>query len=105
MDSYQKDLIQEHANLVVRIKTLNKQIDDIKDNTFNNIDKCDQIEFANKCIQLSGMKVYEKALRARLYNAGINYINNHYSENIGTVEALTTCCFEEDDKSDVDCGN
>lgn len=55
----------EHSELVERIKQLNDYV------YSKESDKDDKIEFANKCIQLNGMKTYEKALRARLENQDI----------------------------------
>ena len=60
MNNYQKALVEEHSNLVVRIQKLHDWIysdKPIKD---------DKVEFANKCIQLAAMKKYEEALRARI---------------------------------------
>ncbi len=60
-----QSMITEHSELVERIKKLHNYIySDVSD-------KDDKVEFANKCIQLSAMKKYEEALRARLENQNI----------------------------------
>ena len=79
MDNYQKALVEEHSNLVVRIQKLHDWIysdKPIKD---------DKVEFANKCIQLAAMKKYEEALRARLENAGIVFENGNYFEHVASI--------------------
>ena len=55
----------EHSELEERIKQLNDYVYSKESN------KDDKVEFANKCIQLSAMRTYEKALRARLENQDI----------------------------------
>lgn len=80
MNNYQKDLIEEHSNLVVRIQKLHDWIysdKPIKD---------DKVEFANKCIQLAAMKKYEEALRARIENIGITFENGNYFEHVATIK-------------------
>lgn len=62
----------EHSELVERIKQLNDYV------YSKASDEDNKIEFANKCIQLNGMKTYEKALRARLENKDIIYENGEY---------------------------
>ena len=79
MNNYQKALVEEHSNLVVRIQKLHDWIysdKPIKD---------DKVEFANKCIQLAAMKKYEEALRARLENAGIVFENGEYFERVASI--------------------
>ena len=79
MNSYQKALIEEHSNLVVRIQKLHDWIysdKPIKD---------DKVEFANKCIQLAAMKKYEEALRARLENVGIVFEEGQYLEKVASI--------------------
>ena len=80
MDNYQKALIEEHSNLVVRIQKLHDWIysdKPIKD---------DKVEFANKCIQLAAMKKYEEALRARIENIGITFENGNYFEHVASIK-------------------
>ena len=81
MNNYQKALIEEHSNLVVRIQKLHDWIysdKPIKD---------DKVEFANKCIQLAAMKKYEEALRARIENIGITFENGNYFEHVAAIKA------------------
>lgn len=79
MNTYQKDLIEEHSNLVVRIQKLHDWI------YSNKPIKDDKVEFANKCIQLAAMKKYEEALRARIENIGITFENGNYFERIASI--------------------
>ena len=72
-------MIEEHSQLVVRIQKLHEYIYSDKSNNDN------KVEFANKCIQLSAMKKYEEALRARLENQGIFFENGQYFELVTTV--------------------
>ena len=79
MEKYQKEMIEEHSGLVVRIQKLHDYIysdKPIKD---------DKVEFANKCIQLAAMKKYEEALRARIENIGITFENGNYFERIASI--------------------
>ena len=79
MTDYQKEMIEEHSGLVVRIQKLHDWIysdKPIKD---------DKVEFANKCIQLAAMKKYEEALRARLENADIVFENGEYFERVASI--------------------
>jgi hypothetical protein len=62
----------EHSELVERIKKLHNYI------YSDASDKDDKVEFANKCIQLTAMKKYEEALRARLENQDIICENGEY---------------------------
>ena len=81
MKDYQKRMIKEHAQLYVRIQRLHDYV------YSEQSDKDDKIEFANKCIQLAAMKKYEEALRARLENAGVHFVNGHYLEDVAKIEA------------------
>ena len=80
MEKYQKEMIEEHSGLVVRIQKLHDYI------YSNNSDKDDKIEFANKCIQLAAMKKYEEALRARIENIGITFENGNYFEHVAAIK-------------------
>ena len=80
MNSYQKALVEEHSNLVVRIQKLHEYIYSDKSNTDN------KVEFANKCIQLAAMKKYEEALRARIENIGITFENGNYFEHVAAIK-------------------
>ena len=79
MNNYQKDLIEEHSNLVVRINVLNNNVYGSASDVDN------KVEFANKCIQLAAMKKYEEALRARIENTGIMFNNGEYLERVATI--------------------
>ena len=80
MNNYQKALVEEHANLVVRIQKLHDWIYSDKSNADN------KVEFANKCIQLAAMKKYEEALRARIENTGITFENGNYFEHVAAIK-------------------
>ena len=79
MEKYQKEMIEEHSGLVVRIQKLHDYIYSDKSNADN------KVEFANKCIQLAAMKKYEEALRARFENAGIVFENGVYFERVACL--------------------
>ena len=80
MEKYQKEMIEEHSGLVVRIQKLHDYIYSDKSNADN------KVEFANKCIQLAAMKKYEEALRARIENAGIVFENGEYFEHVAAIK-------------------
>ena len=80
MEKYQKEMIEEHSGLVVRIQKLHDYIYSDKSNADN------KVEFANKCIQLAAMKKYEEALCARLENAGIVFENGEYFEHVAAIK-------------------
>ena len=65
MKEFVKRMVEEHSQLVVRTTKLHNYVYSEESN------KDDKVEFANKCIQLTSMKKYEEALRARLENQGI----------------------------------
>ena len=79
MNNYQKALVEEHSNLVVRTQKLHDWIYSAKPI------KDDKVEFANKCIQLAAMKKYEEALRARLENVGIVFEEGQYLEKVASI--------------------
>lgn len=81
MENYQKRLIEEHSQLVVRIQKLHNYVYSDRSNVDN------KVEFANKCIQLAAMKKYEEALRARFENAGIVFENGEYFEHVASIKA------------------
>ena len=99
MNTYQKDLIEEHSKLVVRINNLHNFIYSDKSEIDN------KIEFANKCIQLAAMKKYEEALRARLENAKVVFESGKYFENIATIEKVIVPPAIEGQGSDFDADN
>ena len=80
MEKFVNRMIEEHAALVVKIQKLHNYIYSEKSNND------DKVEFANKCIQLSAMKKYEEALRARLENQNIIFDNGSYFEQIGAIK-------------------
>lgn len=79
MEKYQKRMIEEHSELVIRIQKLHNWVYSDKSNADN------KVEFANKCIQLAAMKKYEEALRARFENAGIVFENGEYFERVAAI--------------------
>ena len=80
MNNYQKALIEEHSQLVIRTQALHNYI------YSSDSDGDDKVEFANKCIQLSSMKKYEEALCARMANAGITYEDDQYFERVASIK-------------------
>lgn len=97
MNTYQKDLIEEHSKLVVRINNLHNFIYSDK----SEID--DKIEFANKCIQLAAMKNYEEALRARIENTGITFENGNYFERVASITPVVAVTTSTEQQSDSEC--
>ena len=83
MNNYQKDLIEEHSELVIRIQKLHDYIYSSASDADN------KVEFANKCIQLAAMKKYEEALRARFENAGIVFENGEYFERVAAITPVS----------------
>lgn len=79
MEGYIERMIQEHKELVARIDKLHAWVYGDAYKTVH------PSEFANECIQLKAMKVYEEALRARLYNAGIKIADGEYLVAIDTM--------------------
>lgn len=79
MVEFVKRMIDEHAELVVRIQKLHNYI------YSEASDKDNKIEFSNKCIQLAAMKKYEEALRARLENQGVFFENSQYFERVAQI--------------------
>lgn len=82
MNTYQKELIEEHAGLIVRTQNLHNYV--YSEESAND----HRVEFTNKCIQLSHMKKYEEALRARLINAGIVFENGQYLEKVAEIKPV-----------------
>ena len=79
MEKYQKEMIEEHSGLVVRIQKLHNYV------YSEASDKDNKPEFANKCIQLAAMKKYEEALRARLENQSVFFENGQYFERVAQI--------------------
>lgn len=94
MKDYQKRMIEEHCELVVRIQKLHDYIYSNKSNADN------KVEFANKCIQLAAMKKYEEALRARMENADITFENGHYFERVASISPVVDIAMPD---ADSDC--
>lgn len=84
MEAFVQRMVEEHSELIVRIKKLNDYIYSDKSDNDN------KIEFANKCIQLSAMKKYEEALRARLENQGVVFDGSNYFEKYATLTLENT---------------
>lgn len=98
MKDYQKRMIEEHCELVVRIQKLHDYIYSNKSNADN------KVEFANKCIQLAAMKKYEEALRARMENVDITFENGHYFERVASISPVVdTAMPDADSNCNVDC--
>lgn len=76
MEAFVKRMIDEHKMLVLRINDLN---DFVYSEKSDNIHKA---EFANMCIQLKAMRVYEEALRARLVNHGVVFESDTYYQPV-----------------------
>lgn len=83
MENVIHQMIQEHKELVVRIDNLHAWV---HGDAYKQVNAT---EFANECIQLKGMKVYEEALRARLFNAGVNFVDGEYLISIDHIEDET----------------
>lgn len=98
MNNYQQSLIEEHSQLIVRTNKLNDYI------YSNESNKDNKIEFANKCIQLTAMKKYEEALRARMENANIVFEEGEYFERIASIN-VTPSMPEKGSDFDVDKEN
>ena len=81
MLDFVKKMVDEHSQLFIRIQNLHEYINSNKSNNDN------KVEFANKCIQLSAMKKYEEALRARLENQGVFFENGQYFERVAEIKA------------------
>lgn len=82
MKDFVKRMVEEHAQLVVRIEKLHNYVYTEKS------DNDDKVEFANKCIQLSAMKKYEEALRARLENQNVIFDEGQYFEKVGEIKKV-----------------
>lgn len=94
MLDFVKRMVDEHSQLVIRIQKLHEYIYSDKS------DKDNKIEFANKCIQLSAMKKYEEALRARLENQGIFFENGQYFDKVAEIKSTFTTETPEENQND-----
>lgn len=98
--NFVEHMIHEHSELVERIKQLNDYV------YSKASDEDNKIEFANKCIQLSAMRTYEKALRARLENQDIVCEDGEYFAHlakpdvpysVGSNDSKVYCEVKSDD--------
>ena len=96
MIDFVKRMVDEHSQLVIRIQKLHEYIYSDKSNTDN------KVEFANKCIQLSAMKKYEEALRARLENQSIFFENGQYFERVAEIKPSSTTANQEERQNNGD---
>lgn len=78
MEAFVQRMIDEHAELLIRIDKLEEYIYNPKNND-------DKIEYANKCLQLRGMKIYAEALGVRLANQGIQFDGENYAEIVAQI--------------------
>lgn len=116
MEEFVKRMIDEHKVLIDRINKLETFIYSEQSNKVN------KVEFANMCVQLKGMRMYEEALRARLANHGVVFENCIYYKPVDATYIPRECCGQcenppvassdfdaekEDDASseEVDCGD
>ena len=83
MKDFVKRMIEEHSALIIKIDALENYI--YSERSAND----DKVEFGNKCVQLSAMRSYEKALRARLINQNIEITDDgsYYEKVAQTVIA------------------
>lgn len=95
--NFVQSMMIEHSELVERIKQLSDYVYSKKS------DKDDKIEFANKCIQLSAMRTYEKALRARLENQDIICEDGEYFAHL--AKPCINHCDDDCDNCQSNCDN
>lgn len=96
MNSYQKALIEEHSQLLVRIEKLHNNVHS------NESANDTSAEYVNKCIQLVAMKKYEEALYARLTNAGIFCEEGVYFEKVASIEYKEESCDNKNNDNNAD---
>ena len=87
-------MVEEHSQLVVRTQALHEYI--YSDMSYND----NQFEY--KCIQLSAMKKYEEALRARLENQSVFFENGQYFERIAEIKPSSTTTNQEEKQNNGD---
>lgn len=85
-------MVEEHSQLVVRTQALHEYIYSDKSDNDN------KVEFANKCIQLSAMKKYEEALRARLENQSVFFENGQYFERVAEIKPSSTTTTNQEER-------
>ena len=89
-------MVEEHSQLVVRTQALHEYIYSDKSDNDN------KVEFVNKCIQLSAMKKYEEALRARLENQSVFFENGQYFERVAEIKPSSTITNQEERQNNGD---
>ena len=92
MLDFVKRMVDEHSQLFIRIQKLHEYIYSDKSDNDN------KVEFANKCIQLSAMKKYEEALRARLENQSVFFENGQYFERVAEIKPSTTTTTNQEER-------
>lgn len=111
MKDYVARMVQEHSELIVKIEKLNDFLygndglnihTDIKNNQTQDDLFRNMTEYANKCIQLSSMKTYLRALECRLNNEGIFYEDEEYLERVAKI-VNTPVNHDEDEENKPDC--
>ncbi len=95
MNDYQRSLITEHSELLVRITRLHNYI------YCENHDD-DKIEFANKAIQLAFMKKYAECLITRLSNVDVVFADGEYYLHVGGKPISLPQVPTTEDKADSD---
>ena len=94
MKDFVKRMIKEHGELCVRIKKLEDYVYSERS------DADDKAEFANKCMQLSAMRNYERALYARLVNQNIVITEDgEYLEKVAKIESIDDVTKYNEDNS------
>ena len=96
MLDFVKKMVDEHSQLFIRIQKLHEYIYSDKSDNDN------KVEFANKCIQLSAMKKYEEALRARLENQSVFFENGQYFERVAEIKSSSTTTNQEERQNNGD---
>ena len=94
MKEFVKRMINEHKELIARVSALEAYI------YSEQSDKDDKVEFANKCLQLKGMKIYLEALSARLENQGILFDGQRYYNVVTDEPPVAGNYVDEDAKPD-----
>lgn len=92
MKEFVKRMINEHKDLIARVSALEAYI------YSEQSDKDDKVEFANKCLQLKGMKIYLEALSARLENQGILFDGQRYYNVVTDEPPVAGRDFDEEVK-------
>ena len=89
MEAFVRRMIDEHLELTARVRNLEKFV------YSDESSKVNRAEFANMCIQLKGMRIYEEALAARLINQGVVFENGQYFEKLTTTNSETATSEEK----------